>query len=176
MVMKRRWRLLLMLVLLLLVAGSFLLPAVHWRVIGWVKGEAFYEGRPTSYWSGEAKRWEWKRAWGTGTLQPAEGWDRRSSPSEEFLEAVTGNRSWFVSAKLVLVEPEPAALSVLIELLHDPSPQVRLIAVRGLGYLSQEAKPAIPALQALCGDEHVDVRQEAITTVRWIELGPQGPP
>jgi hypothetical protein len=43
---------------LLLVAASFLLPAVHWRVIGWVRGEAFYQGRPTSYWKREILRYD----------------------------------------------------------------------------------------------------------------------
>ncbi|OAI53187.1 hypothetical protein AYO44_16200 [Planctomycetaceae bacterium SCGC AG-212-F19] len=47
---RRRW---LWLCLTLFGAASFMLPAVHWRVIGWVKGEAFYQGRPTSYWAKE---------------------------------------------------------------------------------------------------------------------------
>src|ERR1043166_149159 len=54
--MKRRWKLWLS---LLILAGSlFALPAVHWRVIGWVRGEAFYQGRPTSYWSMECSQWK----------------------------------------------------------------------------------------------------------------------
>ena len=34
------------------VLAIFSLPPVYWRVVGWVKGEAFYQGRPTSYWAG----------------------------------------------------------------------------------------------------------------------------
>lgn len=54
--MKRRnvW----MCLMLLLVAVSFMLPAVHWRVIEWAKGEAFYQGRPTSYWKSESQQWD----------------------------------------------------------------------------------------------------------------------
>jgi hypothetical protein len=48
MAMKRRWKL--WLALVLAIGGLFSLPAVYWRVIGRVKGEAFYKGRPTSYW------------------------------------------------------------------------------------------------------------------------------
>jgi hypothetical protein len=55
---KRRWRIWLGLGLLLFVAASFLLPAVRWRVIGWVRGEAFYQGMPTSYWAKEVARLE----------------------------------------------------------------------------------------------------------------------
>jgi hypothetical protein len=36
--MKHRWRLFLVLMLLLLVGGLVLVPVVHWRVIGWVSG------------------------------------------------------------------------------------------------------------------------------------------
>jgi hypothetical protein len=55
--MKQRWRVWLGLTILLLLIGAvFLLPAAHWRVIGWLKGEAFYQGRPTSYWDSEISK------------------------------------------------------------------------------------------------------------------------
>ena len=47
---RRRWRLLLALTLLLLAGGLALVPGVRWPVYGWLRGEAFYQGRPTSYW------------------------------------------------------------------------------------------------------------------------------
>lgn len=47
--MKRRWLLLTCTLLVLLLAGSVLHPAVHWRLVGWYRGEAFYRGRPTSW-------------------------------------------------------------------------------------------------------------------------------
>lgn len=53
--MTRR-RLLLAFVLLLLAGGTLSLPAVHWRLIGWWRGEAFYQGRPTSWWARQLKR------------------------------------------------------------------------------------------------------------------------
>ena len=51
--MKQRWRLWLGLALLFLVAGWMVAPSVYWRSVGWWRGEAFYRGRPTSYWETE---------------------------------------------------------------------------------------------------------------------------
>src|SRR5262249_5528758 len=31
--------------------AAFAHPAVHWRALGWSRGEASYRGRPTSYWA-----------------------------------------------------------------------------------------------------------------------------
>jgi hypothetical protein len=54
----------------LLVAGGLLLLALAaWFeptgvVRGWLRGEAFYDGRPTNYWSRELGRWEYADLWG----------------------------------------------------------------------------------------------------------------
>src|SRR2546425_683178 len=48
--MKRRWAISLGILLILSLGASSFHPAVHWRLIGFVKGEAFFQGRPTSYW------------------------------------------------------------------------------------------------------------------------------
>src|SRR5262249_40577366 len=50
-----RWRLWLVLVLLLLVAGLALVPQVRWPIYGWFRGEAFYQGMPTSWWAQEIR-------------------------------------------------------------------------------------------------------------------------
>src|SRR5436309_10894633 len=54
---KRRRRLLLALALLALV-GVLALPGVHWRLIGWWRGEPFYQGRPASYWAAELRSFD----------------------------------------------------------------------------------------------------------------------
>jgi hypothetical protein len=54
--MTRRWRLWLTLGLLLLLGSLALVPSVRWRVVGWVRGEAFYQGRPTTYWRRQVER------------------------------------------------------------------------------------------------------------------------
>jgi hypothetical protein len=178
--MRKRWRLCLWLGLLLLAGAVFLLPSIRWRAIGYVKGEAFYQSMPTSYWSREAQQWELRTEFRpAGDVMSLGGhvrrWVRRSSPTEEFLERLTGSRARSGSAKLALLEPEPTALPVLVELLHDPVPEVRLIAVGGLRHLGQQAKPALPALQALGDDENVEVRGAALWAIRCIQLGEQAP-
>ncbi len=42
------------------------LPSIRWPLWGWMRGEAFYEGRPTSYW-----RWEIHVYYGSSTPPPA---------------------------------------------------------------------------------------------------------
>src|SRR4051812_26669562 len=48
--------------LLFLAAAAVLLvlalPAVHWRLVGWARGEPFFDGRPASYWRREVARCE----------------------------------------------------------------------------------------------------------------------
>jgi hypothetical protein len=46
---RRRWKLCLGSLLFVLI-GALLLPSVHWPLIGWWQGEAFFQNRPTSYW------------------------------------------------------------------------------------------------------------------------------
>ena len=43
----RKRRLLFIAILLIAGIATFFLPPVYWRVVGWAKGEAFYDGRPT---------------------------------------------------------------------------------------------------------------------------------
>jgi hypothetical protein len=33
------------------VLGTLAMPGVHWRLIGWVRGEPFWRGRPASYYA-----------------------------------------------------------------------------------------------------------------------------
>src|SRR5208283_4614707 len=53
--MKRRWKLWTGLALLPVLGLGFLHPAVYWPLIGWIRGEAFYQGRPTSFWQSEIR-------------------------------------------------------------------------------------------------------------------------
>jgi hypothetical protein len=167
--MKRRWRLLLGLALLLLVGGSFLHPAVRWRVIGWVKGEAFCQGRPTTYWSRETDNLSLRGITAHGPFlcpHVSYMWERSPSRMEQYLAVLTGNSCW----EFELLKPERAALPVLIELLHDPTPKVRQIAAQGLQDLGSEAKPAFGDLLLLCNDRHhPSVRQMARQALRPID-------
>jgi hypothetical protein len=143
MITRRRLCLCLCLTLLLVA----LLPAVHWRLIGWVKGEAFYQGRPTSWWSREV--------------------DNLTKPSwiDQYLGRA--NRD---EAELALVTRDREAIPVLIELLHDSSRDVRLFAVEGLFYFGHEAKSAVGPLLQLWYDEDMWVRSRAREALEVIDI------
>src|SRR5208283_1878452 len=73
------WRYLLLASLLAVAIPVVYHPDVHWRLIGWWQGEAFYQGRPTSWWATEVSEYEysckeidwhcWIRIW-SRTEQP----------------------------------------------------------------------------------------------------------
>jgi hypothetical protein len=114
-------------------------------VRGKLWGEAFFEGRPTSYWRAELEHWEVKRI-----LNPywrgykVCSFERRSTQFEEFRErwfpakkerSVNKGLFWLLTQNngpSILRELEAAA-PVLREMLHDPSPKIRLFAQIGLG-------------------------------------------
>jgi hypothetical protein len=135
-----------MLALLLLVAGSFLLPAVRWRVIGWWRGEAFYQGMPTSYWSRECQRWQELKI--TGSWPGADRyWIREPNWFEQHVDPIL-NRApiiWSMDP-LPLLRSDPLAVPVLVELLQDADINVRRIAANGLKMIGPPAKAATPAL------------------------------
>src|SRR5947208_1405182 len=85
---KRRRRLLALAVLALL--GVLAFPGVHWRLVGWARGEPFYQGRPASYYADRVRSWHDMQpsgvfvSWGPGydhkgyLCTPAEAWVRKN--------------------------------------------------------------------------------------------------
>jgi hypothetical protein len=140
--MKRRAR------MPLLLAPPALAAALLWFeptgvVRGWLRGEAFYDGRPTSYWSRELQTW---RQEGRGYY----GWTTNDGETRK-LEAPSWRRdpglwdrweagTWHVSGvRMTFPPPLEAreARDVLLELLDDPSPQVRRMAAIGLARIEE---------------------------------------
>lgn len=141
--MKRHWRLWLGLGLLLLSGASLLHPAVYWPLVGWARGEAFYRGRPSSYWSQQMQYW---------AREDPDPVRRRPGLVGEFLDWLTapvpGSFEWV---------NDPAAVGVLIDLLPDPAPigtwqgELRTVGHQAAHYLSQQQPAAwegVPALIA----------------------------
>src|SRR5262245_20774863 len=67
-----RWsRRLAMLCLLLTAFVAWLVPELRTAVVGWIRGEAQYQGRYTSYWRLQAQTWEpiGVYGWGEPRLQ-----------------------------------------------------------------------------------------------------------
>jgi hypothetical protein len=124
-------RRLLYLCLTLLLVALLVLPAVHWRVIGWVNGEAFYQGRPTSWWARELQRIDWlsllssqappdpKPAWVPEVARPL--WD----------DPMLG---------VGLLDPHPPheAVPVLLGLLQHDDDKVRRVAAEVLRQIDPE--------------------------------------
>jgi hypothetical protein len=157
--MKRRWRLLTVLGVLVLAAACLLHPAVRWRLIGWARGEAFYDGRPTSCWKQEIE---------TAYVE-ADLADGRPSMSI-WLETPTLLEKWLAYwrgydpvLKMFSAMPinDPTGLPVLIALLDDESVQVRRFAAHALRRLGPQATPAAAALVRATQDEDATVRRDA---------------
>jgi hypothetical protein len=141
--MKRR-QLLLTLLLLLLLGGLLLVPQVRWPIYGWLRGEAFYQGMPTSYWSIQIDRHY-------GLTK-----DRIDD-----LRQLLGLRSGVVSDDRVL-SVDVGAVPVLTELLSDPEPKVRWAAVWQLYMVAPENQASIPVLLDLLRASETYIRNDAI--------------
>jgi hypothetical protein len=123
----------------LLVAASLLHPAVHWRLIGWAKGEAFYQGRPTSYW-----REQWHQLGFSiyptvdmrngGVYRSSSVWPLPPTTWKQQLYHFLGLRTDGALEALVLVRTsDPAVVLVLAEFLESGDPHLAAVAMTGLG-------------------------------------------
>jgi hypothetical protein len=154
--MKFRRRTVLFSAPLLLAGGVLSLPAVHWRLIGWWQGEAFYQDRPSSWWAREIQQsYSWSPQVGpsvadvSGPRFPI-AWHRRRtfSPGESIRRQFTGppTLNSLIDALMAappLADGDEAALPVLLELLRQEDPKVRLLAACGLAALGRRATPAV---------------------------------
>ena len=77
--------------LILAILAAFAVWLEPTRVVwGWLRGEAFYQGRPTSFWRTELSRWE-RQLWGGGENRlPAERWVRHKTGLEAWLDRTLG--------------------------------------------------------------------------------------
>jgi hypothetical protein len=105
-----------------------------------------YRDRTARWWEQECRQWEvieeyhgdcW---WG----EPYTKWGRQPTLR--------------VGAKLPLLAGDPAAVPVLVELLHSPYAKVRRIAVEGLGQIGPPVRASIRALNAVADDPDCNVR------------------
>jgi hypothetical protein len=127
-VMRRKRLRWLGLLCVLLLAGTILHPAVYWHTYGWVRGESFYQGRPTSYWREEIRavdqgsflggiiRVDPKPSWAPEIMRPLWGDVRQGMMDTTLLPAILS------------LERDPAAVPVLLELAQDDDDWVKLLA------------------------------------------------
>src|SRR4249920_1684066 len=96
--------------LLLLILAAFAVWLEPTRIVwGWLRGEAFYEGRPTSYWEAELRHWHAEIVHVGSSLVGA------AKPDEE----KAANRNWSV----VFARTTPDYLCWLRPWLLKPNPQ-----------------------------------------------------
>ncbi|OAI48645.1 hypothetical protein AYO44_06695 [Planctomycetaceae bacterium SCGC AG-212-F19] len=165
--MKRHSRLLVVLAVLL-VTANVLHPAVHWRLIGWARGEAFYQGRPTSYWADKIEA-TYQPVWGTGSVIGNGGtiWyvETQLSRLDQFLQQwLPGTTPVSVPPALTngpLLDGDFDALPVLLALLRNESAKLRQVAVSGLVAQGRDKPEVIKALHEAAKDPDDLVRQDA---------------
>jgi hypothetical protein len=146
--------------------ASLLIPDVRWPLRGWVRGESFFRGRPTSYWSREVKDWMASQDWGCippprlHTLPEVLGYDRT-----DWLERRLGIPPRVGADAPCLWEGDRKAVPVLVELLKDKDTSVAAKAASGLGRIGPEARGTVPALIKVLvatGADEIYFREEVV--------------
>jgi hypothetical protein len=140
--------------LILVIVAAFAVWLEPTRVVwGWLRGEAFYQGRPTSWWARNLDRYEIEMMphGAVISLDPHDienrtrylhiYYRRNRSELERLYETVTGKcvgTSWTRVDQLPLHQGDNAAEPVLRALADYPSRKLQLMANHGLGLLEQK--------------------------------------
>jgi hypothetical protein len=169
---KKRWLGLAVAVFLLGVA--FVIPASRWAIVGWVKGESFYRGRPTSYWAEEIRTW--RQRTDSGRLRPPfelTAWDRIRLRLLGTLAPSYWRPLWVESAEDEMPVGDPEAAAVALELLADHDESVAQYSCGVLALMRRKCPAAVPALVKLLGHPNLENRRRAAWALAII--GPEGP-
>jgi hypothetical protein len=142
-------------------------------VKGYVRGESFYRGRPTSYWSQKICSCPNPPRYERWFLRPA----FRPTPAswlDQLKQTAGFGRPVYTFHVRPLRDEDAAAVPVLVELLRDPDAGVRMYVAETLGPLGGKAKAAVPALREALRDDGVggfgmQVRGKAAESLRLIE-------
>jgi hypothetical protein len=174
--MTRRRRRLLVALAVLALGGVLALPGVHWRLVGWWRGEPFYRGRPVSYYAAKIRA--------AYEQQPEHGYLKRRDPPQLETWARLHAPRWLVTSvwgdsdvwDRLVSDGKP----VFMALLAEPDWRVKAFAMKSLpaeipegGAEPPETRAArtVQALTPLLDDPHPLVRSFAA-----LLLGELGPP
>jgi hypothetical protein len=159
---RTRWLIGLVTVPLLGILAAWVVPPWRTAVVGACNGESKYQGRYTNYWREELLYWEVaadaisrEGPPGVGVRSRFTVWCRSPHPWVERLAVAVGRPSPGRSYDCPLLAGDPDAVPVLMELLRDPDPKVRLIAIQGLEIVGPAAGPAVPALLRALRDKEL---------------------
>src|SRR5690349_20556625 len=151
-------------------------PAVRWPLVGWWRGEPFYDGRPASYWS--------------ATVAPMSSHYKLYGPAAEIecyapdcLMPALWRRLGLVVPTRLLTEAEvplgqgdPAAVPVLRVLLRGSDEQAQSYSVWAVARVGPAAADAVPELRDLAGRKPRDfVASMAQNALRYVEVGKHPP-
>lgn len=144
---------------------------------GWLRGEAFYQLRPTRYWRQQVVRCPKYPSYVAFDIN---GFVERS------WSAVVGPSWWQRTTRCFLPDPpwppslplrdeDPRALPVLRELLADSEPAVRMYAAETIGGLGPAGQPAVADLVRLLEDRAVGSFGYTVAEKAAWSLGQIGP-
>jgi len=173
--MKHRRRLWLVLLLLLLVGGLLLVPSVRWPVYGWLRGQAFYQGMPTSWWTKEIEESHHYIPFVESEDGGTSEWCVETSVSlwDQWLLRLKPRPTAIPVPEIILSSPllmgDPQALPVLLALVRGDSAKGRRVAIRGLLAQGKPNPEVVQALLAAIGDSDNEVRQDAIAALQYID-------
>jgi HEAT repeats len=132
-----------------------------WRppLIGLYRGESTYQGRYTNEWRADLQQWEVIDR-GKCDGSPFRCRLRRPPFWNQWLRLPTASASPPFEQH-PLMQHDPASVPVLLDLLHDPDPEIRLIAIEALEKIGPDARAAVPVLFELLDNEDQDVSEAA---------------
>jgi hypothetical protein len=155
-----RWFAALAPVVLCLLLPLGLLSPVYWQIVGWLRGEATFQDRPTSFWVAEAYGYEeYLMAQTSAPLNappPPTAWmPVRRYGLVEWVLMYLGVPPRPAPRASTVLDGDPAALPVLLEMANHADLKIRRVAAYGLHAQCNppNAKPAaIDALKRLAMD------------------------
>ena len=165
----KRWGKILIVIAALLLVGLVLAGIGPLIVVrGWLTGEDFFGGRPTSYWRGELCADPARRAEALAKLESG------GQEAANVLAAMLGDRRrataevrWTSAELLGKVGAEsPAVEAALLAALEDPDPYVRGVAVAAIPKAGVGAEVAVPALTEFIRQERNPVSLRALSEYR----------
>jgi hypothetical protein len=135
-----RRRLVLVIGAIAFVAAGTVFPPTRLVVLGHIRGESFYRGLPTCYWHRDIAGCQ--ELWSPLSCD----WFlvREPTAAEDWLDRVVGLD--VVTTNPAVLDGDPTALPVLIELLRYPDHRTRRAAATGLGAIGPAARKAVPVL------------------------------
>jgi hypothetical protein len=168
--MTRRRKLLAAGAALAVVAVTLSFPAVHWPLVGWLRGEPFYRGRPASYWAAAVEPLS------THFILNAPAPGIECYAPDCLFPGLRKRLGRPVPSRLLPAAEAPfgegdsAAVSVLVVLLRHPNESVQMHAAWALARVGPPARDAVPDLRELAARRPADAAAfTARNALRYIE-------